>query len=219
AGTMFIPARASTLPIVQKLATDKGLSFDAISSRPSTGATAGDAMKLKPVRIGLYDQYGGSMPSGWVRWMFEQYEFPFEVVYPKTLDAGNLIAKYDVLVFVDGGIPAIPGAGGGRGGGFGGGGDTGDFGGGRGADPQSIPPEYRDRLGATSLTTTVPQLKKFMDDGGTILTIGAATAMGYHVGLPIKNALVERVAGFAERPLPNEKFYVPGSILEARVDT
>ena len=58
-----------------------------------------------------------------------------------------------------------------------------------------------------------------MDDGGTILTIGAATAMGYHVGLPIKNALVERVAGFAERPLPNEKFYVPGSILEARVDT
>jgi len=175
-------------------------------------------MKLKPVRIGLYDQYGGSMPSGWVRWMFEQYEFPFEVVYPKTLDAGNLIAKYDVLVFVDGGIPAIPGAGGGRGGGFGGGGDTGEFGG-RGADPQSIPAEYRDRLGATSLATTVPQLKKFMDDGGTILTIGAATSMGYHIGLPIKNALVERVAGFAERPLPNEKFYVPGSILEARVDT
>jgi hypothetical protein len=27
------------------------------------------------------------------------------------------------------------------------------------------------------------------------------------------------VQGFAERPLPPEKFYVPGSILEARVDT
>jgi hypothetical protein len=212
AGTMFIPAKAATPAIVQKAAADKGLSFDAVPARP-----AGDAMKLKPVRIGLYDQYGGSMPSGWVRWMFEQYEFPFEVVYPKTLDAGNLNAKYDVLVFVDGGIPAIPGAGGGRGGG--GGGDVGDFGGGRGPDPQSIPAEYRDRLGATSLATTIPQLKKFMDDGGTILTIGAATSMGYHIGLPIKNALVERVAGFAERPLPNEKFYVPGSILEARVDT
>ena len=45
------------------------------------------------------------MPSGWTRWIFEQYEFPFEVVYPGTLDAGNLNAKYDVLVFVDGGIP------------------------------------------------------------------------------------------------------------------
>ena len=39
-------------------------------------------MKLKPVRIGLWDQYGGSMPSGWTRWLLEQYEFPFEVVYP-----------------------------------------------------------------------------------------------------------------------------------------
>src|SRR2546427_1786540 len=126
AGTMFIPAKASTASIVQKAAADKGLSFDAVPARP-----AGDAMKLKPVRIGLYDQYGGSMPSGWVRWMFEQYEFPFEVVYPKGLDAGNLSAKYDVIVFVDGGIPAAPGAGGGRGGG---GGDVGDFGGGRGPD-------------------------------------------------------------------------------------
>ena len=97
---MYIPAKASTLPILQKLATDKGLIFDAVASRP-----AGDAMKLKPVRIGLWDQYGGSMPSGWTRWLFEQYQFPFEVVYPQTLDAGNLNAKFDVLVFVDGGIP------------------------------------------------------------------------------------------------------------------
>ena len=40
-------------------------------------APGGPALKLKPVRIGLYDQYGGSMPSGWTRWLFEQYEFPF----------------------------------------------------------------------------------------------------------------------------------------------
>jgi hypothetical protein len=212
AGTMFIPAKASTLPIVQKLAADKGLSFDAIASRPS-----GDTMKLKPVRIGLYDQYGGSMPSGWVRWIFEQYEFPFEVVYPKTLDAGNLIAHYDVLVFVGGGIPALPGAGGGRGAGAGG--DTGDAGFGRGPDPQTVPAEFRDHLGSTSVATTVPQLKKFMDDGGTILAIGSATSMGYHAGLPMTNALVERVAGFAERPLPAEKFFIPGTLLEARVDT
>ena len=45
------------------------------------------------------------MPSGWTRWILEQYEFPFEVVFPQTLDAGNLNAKYDVLVFVDGAIP------------------------------------------------------------------------------------------------------------------
>ena len=65
-------------------------------------APAGEAMKLKPIRIGLYDQYGGLMPSGWTRWILEQFEFPFEVVYPQTLDAGDLKSKFDVLVFVDG---------------------------------------------------------------------------------------------------------------------
>ena len=35
--------------------------------------------------------------------MLEQYEFPFERVFPKALDAGNLNAKYDVLIFVDNG--------------------------------------------------------------------------------------------------------------------
>ena len=98
-GAMYIPAKATTLPILQKLTKDKGLNFGAVDARPT------DVMKLKPVRIGLWDQYGGSMASGWTRWLLEQYEFPFEVVYPQTLDAGNLNAKYDVLVFVDGGIP------------------------------------------------------------------------------------------------------------------
>jgi hypothetical protein len=200
-GTMYVAAKASTLPILQKLAADKGLSFDAVSAKP-----AGDSMKLKPVRIGLWDQYGGSMPSGWTRWVFEQYEFPFEVVFPQTLDAGNLNAKYDVLVFVDGAIPMRDGQAGGGGGGFGG-------------QPaaDAIPAEFRGWLGRVTVAKTVPELKKFVENGGTILTIGSSTALGYHFGLPIRNALVEVVNG-AERPLPREKYYVPGSILEARID-
>ena len=47
------------------------------------------------------------MDSGWARWILEQYQFPFEKVFPPMLDAGNLNAKYDVLVFVEGGIPAV----------------------------------------------------------------------------------------------------------------
>ncbi|HMB81305.1 MAG TPA: hypothetical protein VKI43_14605, partial [Vicinamibacterales bacterium] len=200
AGTMFIPAKATTAPILTKLAADKGLVFDAVASRP-----AGDAMKLKPVRIGLWDQYGGSMPSGWTRWLFEQYEFPFEVVFPGTLDAGNLNAKYDVLVFVDGGIPERDGGAGGGGG----------FGGQPPAD--SIPAEFRNTLGRVTVAKTVPELKKFAENGGTVLTIGSSTALGRHLGLPVRDALVERVAG-VERQLPREKYYIPGSILEARID-
>jgi hypothetical protein len=201
-GAMYVAAKPSTLPILQKLAADKGLNFGAVDGRPT------DTLKLKPVRIGLWDQYGGSMPSGWTRWLFEQFEFPFEVVYPQTLDAGNLNAKFDVLVFVDGGIPMRDGAGGGGGGG--------GFGGQPPAD--SIPAEYRNHLGRVSVSKTVPELKKFVENGGTVLTIGSSTSLGYQLGLPIRDALVERATGGVERALPREKFYIPGSILEARID-
>jgi hypothetical protein len=199
---MYISAKATTLPILQKVAADKGLTFDAVASAPQ----GNPMMRLKPVRIGLWDQYGGSMPSGWTRWLFEQFEFPFEVVFPNTLDAGNLNAKYDVLVFVDGAIPERDGAAGG--------------GGGFGAQPaaESIPAEFRDRLGRVTVAKTVPELKKFAENGGTVITIGSSTVLGHHFGLPIRDALVERVAGGVERPLPREKYYIPGSILEARID-
>ncbi len=200
-GTMYITAKASTLPILQKLAADKGLTFDAVPSKP-----VGDSMKLKPVRIGLWDQYGGSMPSGWTRWLFEQFEFPFQVVYPQTLDAGNLNSRFDVLVFVDSAIPERDAQGGGGGGGFGG-----------QPAPDSIPAEFRGWLGRVTVSKTVPELKKFVENGGTILTIGSSTALGRHLSLPIRDALVETVNGVV-RPLPREKYYVPGSILEARID-
>ena len=45
------------------------------------------------------------MTSGWLRWIFEQFEFPFEVVYPAALDQGDLASRFDVLVFPSGAMP------------------------------------------------------------------------------------------------------------------
>src|SRR5215469_12251099 len=98
-GTIWVPASASALPILDRGSKELGIPVTAIAKAP-----AGEALKLEPIRIGLYDQYGGLMPSGWTRWLFEQFEFPFEVVYPQTLDEGNLKAKFDVLVFTDGAL-------------------------------------------------------------------------------------------------------------------
>ena len=50
------------------------------------------------------------------------------------------------------------------------------------------------------------------------MAIGGSTSFGYYLGLPMTNALTETVDGAARR-LPNTKFYVPGSVLEASVDT
>src|SRR5262249_29705739 len=96
-----------------------------------------------------------------------------------------------------------------------GGSGGGGFGGQPGAD--SIPTEFRGWLGRVTVAKTVPELRKFVENGGIVLTIGSSTSLGYHFGLPVSSALVETVNGTA-RPLPREKYYVPGSILEARID-
>src|ERR1035438_1502019 len=76
--------RAMTRPTsCEKAAKELGIPVYALTKAP-----AGDALKIKPIRVGLYDSYGGSMPAGWTKWLFEQYEMPFQVVYPAMLDAG-----------------------------------------------------------------------------------------------------------------------------------
>src|SRR5439155_1515693 len=78
------------------LAYQMGVSFDAISKKPS-----GDAFMLRQPRIGLWDRYGGSIPSGWTRYVLEKFEFPYTVVYDDDLRQGDLGRKFDVLIFVN----------------------------------------------------------------------------------------------------------------------
>ena len=51
--------------------------------------------------------YGGSISSGWLRWIMEQHHFNFKTIYSKEIDAGNLKKKYDVIIFVSGAIPSL----------------------------------------------------------------------------------------------------------------
>ncbi len=200
-GTIYIRNKPSTLPKLRTLADEIGLNFDSVSAKP-----AGEALKLKPLRIGLWDRYGGSMPSGWTRFLLEKFEFPFKVVYPAALDAGDLASKFDVLIFVTGGIPArdprVPVE--------------------NPADPtptaEKIPAEYRERLGNVTVAKTVPQLKSFLEAGGVVISVGTSNSIAYHLGLPIVSALTERLPDGSERALPRGKLFIPGSILQARVD-
>jgi hypothetical protein len=145
------------------------------------------------------------MESGHIRWIFEQaYRVPYELVYAPALDAGNLKSKFDVLIFPDGGIPA-EGARGGRGA------NTGALSG-------NVPNEYRNQLGSVTLAQTIPALRRFVEEGGTIVTIGTSVVLASHLGLPVTTALTETGPDGALRPLPNTKFYVPGSVLETTVD-
>ena len=212
-GAFFVAAKPSTQAAVAKIAGDLGVSFEGVATAPPASA-----MRLHKMRVALADQYGGSMPSGWTRFLFEQFEFPFDVVYPKTIDAGNLASKYDVIVFPSGVGPAAASEGTGRGGR----GGAGGRGGGRGgaATTPDIPAEYQPMVGSYSAAQSVPALKQFVEAGGTIIAVGrSASNFASIFDLPVSNHLVERGPDGASRPVPSERFYVPGSVLRAAVDT
>jgi len=184
--------------LITNLSNENGIVFNAVNIKPSNAQQI-----LKPLRIALWDKYGGSIPSGWVRWIFEKYHFPFSIIYSKQIDADNLNDKYDVIVFVDGAIPALK------------------------SEPSSweekepkeedIPTEFKDRLGKITPQKSIPALQKFLNNGGRVITIGSSANIAYHLNLPVKNALVEMVAG-KEKALPGEKFYIPGSVMQVDVD-
>ncbi|HUR92031.1 MAG TPA: M14 metallopeptidase family protein [Gemmatimonadaceae bacterium] len=197
-GAYYVPVVAAALPLLRQVAREKGLTVVAAQRAPAAAAM----VKLRPVRIALWDAYGGSMPSGWTRWLLEQFEFPFTVVYPPDLDAPNLKARFDVLILPDGAEAIDPAS--------------------RNAQrivaattaPDDAPAEWRARGGVMTETVTVPRLREFLEQGGRILAIGSATDLASSLGLPVASALTDSTG----RELRRAQYYIPGSLLRARVD-
>jgi hypothetical protein len=194
-GSVYVPAAPGVVENLSQWASELGIDVTGVFSTPAV-----DMLELSRVRVGLWDRYGGSMPSGWTRWLFEQFEFPFQVVYPQTLNGGNLRNQYDVLVFVTDAIPASDG-----------GGDGFEI---FGSAPDDIPADFRDRLGEITVKETVPRLIEFMEQGGTIITVGSSVALGQHAGLPLADHLVDG----AGNALGGDEYYIPGTVLRVRVD-
>jgi hypothetical protein len=197
AGGYYVVASPSATPIVAKASTELGVSAKAAVKPAETRA-------LKTMRVGLADTYGGNMPAGWIRWILEQFEFAsVEQVYPQTIDAGNLNAKYDVLIFADGILPENDGPPG-------------------GLFNQRQPSaeragEFAPWLGRYSVAKSVPAIKAFVEAGGKAIAIGESTSIGHNLDL-VEDHLVERTAA-GPKALGRDKYYVPGSVLRAEADT
>lgn len=196
AGTVWIPYSDAAAHIVREAVGPLGLEVRAVRRAPR-GAT----IALKPVRIGVVDLWGGLMPSGWVRWIFDQFEFPYEVVHPLRLDAGHLNADFDVLIFPDAAYVA------------------------KGQESRNrrpiaqpaaadIPAEYRAWLGEISAGKTLPQIRAFAENGGTLVAIGSSTALVDLFGTGISPGAVDADG----KPLPPEAYYIPGTVLRAHFD-
>jgi hypothetical protein len=193
-GDFCTDASDASREILQAATAEFGIPARALDRMPS-----GAARKLKQPRVGLYDQYGGLAPSGWTRWLLEQFEFPYEIVYPRTLNSGRLREHFDVLLFTDEAYTV-------RNNGF---------------QPraETIPAEYRGTLGRITMEQTVPQLKTFTEAGGTLLTLGSSTALASLVGVPVTDHLTAPKPDGTLRTLQREEFYTPGSLLRVNIDT
>ncbi len=195
AGTWYIPNDTEVVSVLRQAAEELGLDFI-----PVPKSFDADRADVGGRRIALWDRYGGSMDSGWMRWILEQFEFDFRVVFPPELDKGALNDRYDVLILVGGAVPEALR---------------------RGLKPpdeKSIPEEYRGRSGSVTADKTLPQLKAFLEAGGTIIAIGSSTALARHLEIPLRSALTEMGPEGRPKTLATEKFLVPGSVLRVRLD-
>ena len=189
-GAMWVTGGPEVRTILEQTAAELGLTFTVAA------APAGDGLALRPVRVGLWDRYGGSAASGWTRWVLERFEFPFELVYPPAIDDGGLASRFDVLLLPDGAMGDGP----------------------RVVDAGSVPPEYRDRVGRLSVSQSVPRLREFVEVGGTLIAAGSSTVVARYLDLPVARVLGNERPGRGFEPLPVREFYVPGSVLRMQVD-
>ncbi|MBV2226827.1 MAG: peptidase [Sphingobacterium mizutaii] len=159
--------------------------------------------KIKLLRIALWDTYGGSMPSGWLRFLMEKYHYNFEVIYAPDIDKGNLNAKYDVIIFPGNSIPRFnsnPNA-------------SSYYGRMPAEAPENIPSPFKERWGRLTEQKSIPVLKSFLENGGKIVTIGSSSDLAEHLELGVENHLVDA----QHKALKRTEFYTPGSVLTAKV--
>jgi hypothetical protein len=136
----------------------------------------------------------------------EQYHFAdSRFVYSKEIDAGNLSGKFDILVFTGDAIPAagqekLPL---------------------RTPQPKEgdVPAEFRSWLGQLTASKSIPAIRRFIGDGGTVITIGRSANLAYQLHLPVENYLMERDKNNQLVPLTGSRYYIPGAILSETIDS
>jgi hypothetical protein len=184
AGTVFLDAGAAksasgSLP--------PGLALSAASSVPA------EAEKIAAApRVGLYKPWAASMDEGWTRWVLEQYGFDPKSLDNKTIRAGKLNDKFDVIVLPDVEKEIV---------------DKGR------SKPEEgemryfpeLPPDYAgglDKEGAKAL-------KDFVEAGGTIVALARSSEwVTEEFNVPVRNTLAKVKA---------DDFGLPGSILRVKV--
>lgn len=152
-------------------------------------------------RVAVYSTWGNTQDVGWVRYAFDQFEVPYDLIYKERVRQGSLRSAYDVII-----VPNQAGS----------------------AkrlvfdiENRGQPLAYKksdafknlgmygesdDITGGMGLQG-VGELEKFVKDGGVLVTLGTASFF------PAEFGLAPRVDAARTSP----QFYAPGPIVEAEI--
>jgi hypothetical protein len=173
-----------------------GLSAVGLAAAPSVAMH-----DLDVPRVAMFSTWGYTQDVGWIRYAFDKFEVPYDLIFKEHVRQGNLKSTYDVIV-----IPNQAGSG-----------KRLVF----DIESRATPIEYKksetfknlgmygesdDITGGMGLEGVV-ELDKFVKAGGVLITLGAASYF------PAEFGLTPRVD--AARTTP--QFYAPGPIVDAEI--
>ncbi|MGE5813102.1 MAG: M14 family zinc carboxypeptidase, partial [Acidobacteriota bacterium] len=177
--------RVSVSGVSRKQAEEVAMKYG-LTMRGVNGSEAPGALRIRAPRIGMYQPWtGGNMDEGWTRWVLEQYGFKSTPLHNAEVRAGGLKARYDAIIIPDQQPRDII----------------------EGFDGAIIRPEYKGGIGDEG----VAALKAFVADGGTLITLGAASDFAIdEFPVPVRDL---------KRGVPRDQHFAPGTILRVQVDT
>jgi hypothetical protein len=167
-GAFLVPDSTKSQRILRDLAEHASLPVYGLDAAP---AVEGFRMK-RPTRVGLY-KAANNMPAGWLMWLFEQFGFQHQVM--SSVDfASDLSAKYDVIVLPSGTSKSRMI---------------------QGLAPDQYDESWRWAYGIGE--AGFRELKRFVEEGGTLVAIGSAVATAKDLlALPIEPVLPEAPSRF-----------------------
>ena len=89
----FIVAAPADAGAVRAVVEELGLTAAALAAVPTV-----DAHDADPPRIAIFSSWTGTQETGWVRYTFDRFGIPYDLIYKERVRRGNLRADYDVIV-------------------------------------------------------------------------------------------------------------------------
>lgn len=194
AGSFLVPA--SAFDRLKTAAAPLGLDAIALTEKP-TVATHPAALP----RLAVFSTWNGTQDVGWVRFTFDQYKVPYDLIFKEQVLAGNLAAKYDLILIPTQArtskalVTDIP----------------------KSKTPLAYTktPEFKflgdygssDDISGGMGAQGVAEFQRFVESGGLLVTLGASSSLPPDFGITPK----------IDTSAPTPRFYAPGPIVEAEI--